>query len=53
MNAVSDGMNDMVMPYLDDLLIFGPDFETTLARVERLLERLRWAGLSLACPPRS
>ena len=33
--------------YLDDILVFGPDFGTTLARLESLLDRLRAAGLKL------
>ena len=31
--------------YLDDILVFGPDFETTLARLESVLDRLGAAGL--------
>ena len=33
--------------YLDDILVSGPDFGTTLARLERVLDRLREAGLKL------
>ena len=33
--------------YLDDILVFGPDFETTLARLESVLDRLGAAGLKL------
>ena len=33
--------------YLDDILVFGPDFETTLARLESMLDRLGAAGLKL------
>ena len=33
--------------YLDDILVFGPDFGTTLARLERVLDRLAEAGLKL------
>ena len=33
--------------YLDDILVFGPDFETTLARLESVLDRLGTAGLKL------
>ena len=33
--------------YLDDILVFGPDFETTLARLESVLDRLGLAGLKL------
>ena len=33
--------------YLDDILVFGPDFGTTLARLERVLDRLGEAGLKL------
>ena len=33
--------------YLDDILVFGPDFETTLARMESVLDRLGVAGLKL------
>ena len=33
--------------YLDDILVFGPDFVTTLARLERVLDRLGEAGLKL------
>ena len=32
---------------LDDILVFGPDFETTLARLESVLDRLGKAGLKL------
>ena len=41
-------MEEMVMPYLDDLLVFGPTFEVALERTTQLLERLRWGGLSLS-----
>ena len=33
--------------YLDDILVFGPDFGTTLARLESVLDRLGEAGLKL------
>ena len=33
--------------YLDDILVFRPDFETTLARLESVLDRLGAAGLKL------
>ena len=33
--------------YLDDILVFGPDFGTTLARLESVLDRLGVAGLKL------
>ena len=33
--------------YLDDILVFGPDFGTTLARLESMLDRLGEAGLKL------
>ena len=33
--------------YLDDILVFGPDFGMTLARLERVLDRLGEAGLKL------
>ena len=33
--------------YLDDILVFGPDFETTLARLYSVLDRLEAAGLKL------
>ena len=33
--------------YPDDILVFGPDFGTTLARLERVLDRLGEAGLKL------
>ena len=33
--------------YLDDILVFGPDFETTLARLESVLDRLGATGLKL------
>ena len=33
--------------YLDDILVFGPDFGTTLARLESVLDRLGAAGLKL------
>ena len=33
--------------YLDDILVFGPNFGTTLARLERVLDRLGEAGLKL------
>ena len=33
--------------YLDDILVFGPNFETTLARLESVLDRLGAAGLKL------
>ena len=33
--------------YLDDILFFGPDFETTLARLESILDRLGATGLKL------
>ena len=33
--------------YLDDILVFGPDFATTLARLVRVLDRLGEAGLKL------
>ena len=33
--------------YLDDILVFGPNFETTLARLESMLDRLGVAGLKL------
>ena len=31
--------------YLDDILVFGPDFEMTLVRLESILDRLGAAGL--------
>ena len=33
--------------YLDDILVFGLDFGTTLARLESVLDRLGGAGLKL------
>ena len=33
--------------YLDDILVFGPDFGTMLARLESVLDRLGEAGLKL------
>ena len=33
--------------YLDDILVFSPDFETTLARLESVLDRLAAVGLKL------
>ena len=33
--------------YLEDILVFGPNFETTLARLESVLDRLGEAGLEL------
>ena len=33
--------------YLDDILVFGPDFGTTLARLESMLDLLGEAGLKL------
>ena len=33
--------------YLDDILVFGPDFATTLARLESVLDWLGMAGLKL------
>ena len=33
--------------YLDDILVFGPNFETTLARLDSVLDRLGAAGLKL------
>ena len=33
--------------YLDDILVFGPDFGATLARLESVLDRLGAAGLKL------
>ena len=33
--------------YLDDILVFGPDFGMTLARLESVLDRLGAAGLKL------
>ena len=33
--------------YLDDILVFGPIFGTTLARLESVLDRLGEAGLKL------
>ena len=33
--------------YLDDILVFGPDFGTTLARLESVLDWLGKAGLKL------
>ena len=33
--------------YLDDILVFGPDFVTTLERLQRILDRLGTAGLKL------
>ena len=33
--------------YLDDILAFGPDFATTLARLESVLDRLGTTGLKL------
>ena len=33
--------------YQDDILAFGPDFETTLARLESVLDRLGTTGLKL------
>ena len=33
--------------YLDDILVFGPDFETMLARLESVLDPLGAAGLKL------
>ena len=33
--------------YVDDILVFGPDFATTLARLESMLDRLGMAGLKL------
>ena len=33
--------------YLDDIVVFGPDFETTLARLESVLDRSGAVGLKL------
>ena len=33
--------------YLDDIMVFGPNFETTLARLKSVLDRLGEAGLKL------
>ena len=33
--------------YLDDILVFGPDFETMLARLESVLDQLGTGGLKL------
>ena len=35
------------LAYLDEILVIGPDFETTLARLESVLDRLGAAGLKL------
>ena len=31
MDAVTEGIRDIALPYLDDLLVFGPNFEVTLS----------------------
>ena len=39
--------------YLDNILVFGPDFATTLKRLQRVLDRLGTPGLKLIakkCP---
>ena len=35
------------MVYLDDIIIFGPDFDTHLERLQLVFERVRQAGLKL------
>ena len=34
--------------YLDDVIVFGKDFETTLTRLSEVFDRLRNAGLKLS-----
>jgi hypothetical protein len=33
--------------YVDDIIVFGPDFETHLSRVDEVLSRVKQAGLKL------
>jgi len=33
------------MVYIDDIIIFSPNFETHLSRIQQVFERIRQAGL--------
>jgi len=48
MDLVLCGLSyEVCMVYLDDIVVFAPDFETHLQRLETVLDRLRWAKLKL------
>lgn len=49
MSKVLSGLSwKTCLVYLDDVIVFGQDFETTLNRLEEVLLRLRTAGLKLS-----
>jgi len=48
MDTVLTGLNfDICLAYLDDIIIFSPDLDSHLERLERLFVRLREANLKL------
>ena len=48
MDLVLCGLSyEVCMVYLDDIVVFAPDFETHLQRLETVLDMLRWAKLKL------
>lgn len=47
MNKILEGLSwKTCLVYLDDVIVFGQDFESTLDRLDDVLMRLRAAGLS-------
>ena len=49
MGKVLDGLSwKTCLVYLDDVIVFGKDFETTLTRLSEVFDRLRNAGLKLS-----
>lgn len=49
MNKILEGLSwKTCLVYLDDVIVFGQDFESTLDRLRDVLSRLRAAGLKLS-----
>ena len=48
MEQCVDGLRDTIcVPYLDDLIVFSPDFNTHLNHLKQVFERLRDHGIKL------
>ena len=45
MDRVLEGMQEFSSAYIDDILIYSPDWESHLGHIELVMERLKEAGL--------
>ena len=46
--ALNTAHCDYVSAYLDDVIVYSPDFETHLTHLSDILSKLQWAGIKLA-----